>query len=132
MLSNRILIQKSGCKKQKPKRPYLITEADHRKAIKVTKVLCVKCAPVNIIAKRIVMAHNNRYLFARYGYHHWSRLDPKSFERNRNKIEKIQEKCILAVWNNYSNNYSELLQNFGFVSMKIIDCVLKLTKFLRL
>ena len=39
---------------------FLITRGDHRKSIKVIKGLHVKCAPVTSIAKRIVMAHNNR------------------------------------------------------------------------
>ena len=45
-------------------------------------------------------------------------MDPKIFEWNRNKIEKNQENCILAVLNNYLSNYSELFQSSGSGSMK--------------
>ena len=68
--SNCIGIQKSGFKNQEPKRPYLITQGDHRKAIKVTKVSYVKCAPIIDIAEGVVLAHNNRCLFGRYEYYH--------------------------------------------------------------
>lgn len=39
-------------------------------------------------------------------------LDPN------NKIEKVEEKCLLAVLIDYSSNYSELLQSSEFVSME--------------
>ena len=51
-LSNRIRIRESALKNLKPK------------TIKVMKVLCVKCAPVTVIAKGIVIAHNNRCLWS--------------------------------------------------------------------
>ena len=68
MLSNCIGIKKTLFKNQKPRALYLIALKS-----KVTKVLLVKCAPVNSMAKGIVLAHNNRYLLARHGDHHWTR-----------------------------------------------------------
>ena len=38
--------QKSTFKNHKPKTPFLISEGDHSKTIKVTKVLCVECGSV--------------------------------------------------------------------------------------
>ena len=35
----------------------------------------------------------------------------KNMKYNRNKIRKIQEKCLLAVFNDYLNSYSELIQS---------------------
>ena len=58
--SNRIPIQKSAFKKQKPKMTYLIARGDHLKTIKGIKVLRVKCTPVTGIAKGIVIADNRR------------------------------------------------------------------------
>ena len=47
---------KCGFKSHKPRKPHLVTQGDHRKAIKVMKVLNTKCAPVTGNAKGIVMA----------------------------------------------------------------------------
>ena len=55
-LLNSIQIQKN----QRPRTSYLIAPADHRKTIKVTKALCIKCAPVTGTVTGIVIAHNNR------------------------------------------------------------------------
>ena len=35
----------------------------------------------------------------------------KNMKYNRNKIRKIQEKRLLAVFNDYLNSYSELIQS---------------------
>ena len=51
-LSNRIQIQKDAFKNQKPRTPFLIAREDHRKSVKVIKVLHVKCAVVTSIAKK--------------------------------------------------------------------------------
>ena len=52
-LSNRIRIQKSAVKNQKPRMSYLIARLDHRDAIKEIKVLRVKCATATGMAKGI-------------------------------------------------------------------------------
>ena len=49
-------------------------------------------------------------------------------QKNRNRIEKNQERCILAVSNDYSSNYLKLLQSSGSVSMELNDYVLMFTK----
>ena len=55
---------------QKPSMPYLLARGDHRKTIKLIKVLRVKWAPVTGIDKGIVMDHYNRSLLVRHGDHH--------------------------------------------------------------
>ena len=67
-LLNSIQIQKS----QRPRTSYLIARADHRKTIKVTKALCIKCAPVTGTVTGIVIAHNNRCFLVKHRDHHWS------------------------------------------------------------
>ena len=62
-------IQKGAFKNQKPRTPYLIAQGDHRKTIKIMKVLLVKYAPVTGIVKGIVMTHDSRCLFVRHGDH---------------------------------------------------------------
>ena len=81
------------------------------KTLKVIKVLRVKWALGTGIGKGIVMDHYNRSLLVRHGDHHWSRwsMDSKNFIENRNKVEAIQERCLLAVLNDYLSNYSQLL-----------------------
>ena len=66
-------IQKNVLKNQKPRVHYLIAQGDHRKTIKVIKVLRAKCAPLTGTTKGIVMADNNviRYiLLFRHADHH--------------------------------------------------------------
>ena len=50
----------------------------------------------------------NRSLLVRHGDRHSSSLslDRKKFKQNRNKVEVLEERCLLAVLNDYSNNYS--------------------------
>ena len=78
-LSNGIRIQESAFKKQKARSPYHIVQRDHRKTIKVIKVLRLKYAPVTGIAKRIVMFHNNRCLLDSHGQYRRS-VDLKHFK----------------------------------------------------
>ena len=68
-LSNSIRIQKSASKNQKLRKHYFITGGDHRKTIKVIKVLNVKCAPFTGIAEGIGMAHGNGCLLVSHGHH---------------------------------------------------------------
>ena len=68
-LSNRIRIQTSAFKKQKPRTTYLVARGDHRKTINVIKVLSVKCTTVTGLTKEIVMAQKNRHLLVRHGDH---------------------------------------------------------------
>ena len=46
--------------------PYFAGRGEHRKPIKVIKVLCVKSASVTGIAKGVAMARNNRCVFVCY------------------------------------------------------------------
>ena len=80
----------------------------------------VKCVPVTGIAKGTAMPHNNGCLLVRHEDHQWPRwsLDTKRFKQNRSKIEKNKRKFFLAVINDYSSNYSELLQGSGSLSIE--------------
>ena len=49
----------------------LIARGDHRKFVKVIKVLRVKCASATGIAKGMLMAYNG--LLLRRRVHHWTR-----------------------------------------------------------
>ena len=64
-------IQKSIFRKQKLRTHYLIAGGDHRKFVKVIKVLRVKCASATGIAKGMLMAYNG--LLLRRRVHHWTR-----------------------------------------------------------
>ena len=66
-------IQKSIFRKQKLRTHYLIAGGDHRKFVKVIKVLRVNCAPATGIAKGMLMTYNNRRLLVRRRVHHWTR-----------------------------------------------------------
>ena len=73
MKTSKKRIQKSVLKNQKPPVHYLIAQGDHRKIIKVIKVLRAKCAPLTGTTKGIVMAHNNVIgciLLFRHADHH--------------------------------------------------------------
>lgn len=98
--------------------PILLMLEEITKKFKVIKLLGIKCVPVTGIARGIVIAHNNKCLLVRYGDYYWSRwsINQKHFRYNRNKIQKIQERCLLDVFNDYSNNHWELLQSSGSVS----------------
>ena len=43
-----------------------------------------------------------------------------STKKVQNKIKKIQERCLCVVLNNYSSNYSELLQRSGSVFLVVV------------
>ena len=55
-LSKCIPIQKSALKNQKPIKPYIIAQGDHRETIKVIKSLRVKYAPATGISLRVKYA----------------------------------------------------------------------------
>ena len=85
----------------------------------------VRYAPVTGTAKRIVMAHKNRYLLLIKTFFCWSDMntitDPgyQWIRKILNKIDKkTQEKFILTVTNDYSSNYPEQIQNSRSVSME--------------
>ena len=50
--------------------PYLLVLWDHRKTIKVIKVLLVEFAPYTGIAKAMEMTRNNRCLLVGHGNRH--------------------------------------------------------------
>ena len=68
----RLYIQKTVFKDQTPRKLCLVAGGDHRKTVKVMKVLRIKFALVTGLPKGIVMARNSRCLLVRHGDHHRS------------------------------------------------------------
>ena len=61
-------IQKSAFTNQTLVTFHLLVRKDHRKTTEVMKVLCIKCATVTGLPKRIAMAQNNKFFLVRHVY----------------------------------------------------------------